>query len=906
MNESSSGLGVVTTDRRFTVRSWNAWLAAATGLAEPGVVGRSLFDVLASDRVETYRDLLTEVVETGTSRVLAPAFHHYAIACPPREPSAHYPQMQQRVTVAPLCDDGGVVGAILTIEDVTARLDRERTLAIELERDRSGALAADALGAMGSDDWRLRGAAVRSLQQAVSSDEVRHLLESLQREHHDLNVLNSALRVLIAADRSVTEPLIELLADPEPNVRMHAALALGELKGGATVAALVGALDDPDANVRFHAIEALGKCGAPEAVDRLAAIAQSGDFFVAFAAIDALARTQDARVAPRLAAMLDDPLLRPAVVDTLAVLGDEESVPALAGLINRGAAGLAAVAAALTGIHARYDADLEAGAHIQLLVRAAITPDGARHLAGTVDKREPPLAPAVTVLGWVGANAIQALIGALEVASVQATVSEAIAAIGRDAIEPLLARLDGADRDVRPIIAGLLGRLGDRRAVPALIALLSSADAELTATAAAALAGLGDPRAFEPLLGLFGHEHATVRRAAIAAVNSIGAEGAARQICGRLAHADPKVRDCALRVAGYFGFRECAAAIVDALRDPQEEVRRAAIEQLPHLDEPRALVALLAALREETPRNRAAAAHALRSADGSGVNAALRTALSDPDAWVRYFAAGSLERAQDRGAADLVAGLAANDPAIHVRIAAIRALVVLDPPRAGRMASELACHPDDDLACAAVEVLAAAGGANADDEVEDALQSPRDAVRAAAVNALGSRTTARAAEVLAWAARLTEPDTIGEQAIAGLRRIAAADDDEGRATAVGVLLDLAADGPQEDAAVAAFAGLPARIVAEVGLGLQARRVSARIAAVRALARMRQPSASEALLRALADPEATVREAAVVAFGQLGTRAAAAALFGLSAADPDQGVRRRAAIVCARYGWGQPR
>src|SRR5688572_30419994 len=99
------GLGLLTTDRELLVRSWNGWLAAVTGLPEDRVSGRPLLELIPEDRRELYRDITAEVLERGTPRVLAPAFHHYLFPCAPSSPSPHFAQMQQRVTVAPLRAD---------------------------------------------------------------------------------------------------------------------------------------------------------------------------------------------------------------------------------------------------------------------------------------------------------------------------------------------------------------------------------------------------------------------------------------------------------------------------------------------------------------------------------------------------------------------------------------------------------------------------------------------------------------------------------------------------------------------------------------------------------------------------------------------------------------------------------
>ncbi|HEX6162363.1 MAG TPA: HEAT repeat domain-containing protein, partial [Vicinamibacterales bacterium] len=673
-------LGVVTTDRSLVIRGWNEWVAEATGLAEGDVSGRSLLEFVAPERADFYRDLLTEIIDSGSARVLAPAFHHYLIACAPRTPSEHFDQMQQRVTIAPLMAGDSSVGLMITLEDVTARLDRERSLAAMLDP------ASPRTQALASDDWQVRAQAVRHLKQSASVDELRHLFGTLHRDHQNLNVLNSALHVLIAAGRTVVEPLVELLRDQAANLRMHAALALGELRAQEATSELVSTLDDPDENVRFHAIEALGRIGAAESIDPLAKIAASDNFFLAFAAIDALSKTDDARVAPLMVSLLDQELLRPAAIATLAAIGDEDCVPALARALGDGGSDAAALAAALVSIHQRYDDNFGAGAVIIETVREHVTAGGRDRLAGIVNSKETDRVAAASVLGWLGRDALDALITLVGDEQLHSSIAEGVIAAGPDSVAPLIELLDATSSRTRIAAAELLGRLGDRRAIAPLVRTLDDAEADVAAAAAAALGGLGDSAALDGLVGLFGHPSATVRRSAIAAVNAIGASTTAAAVRAVMGDANPRVRESAIRVAGYFGFRDTASVILAALADPVEDVRRAAIEQLPVLDEVDAAGRLAAAVAAESPRNRAAAAHALRLVDDPRADLALHDALQDADAWVRYYAATSLGERQSAKDDDALATLARRDPAPHVRIAAMTALGAVNPQLAARAA----------------------------------------------------------------------------------------------------------------------------------------------------------------------------------------------------------------------------
>jgi HEAT repeat protein len=901
--DAAPTLGVITTDRELAIRGWNQWMADATGVPEAAAIGRSLLDFVP-ERRDFYRDVFAEVLGSGTARVLAPAFHGCLIGCAPRTPSAHFARMQQRVTVAPLATDAGTVGVMVTIEDVTERLDHERTAAAMIPHG-TGDAPRHAAAALGSEDWRVRGAAVRHLKRAATVEELRHLFATLQRDHHDLNVLNSALRVLIGAGRTVVEPLVAMLSDEQANLRMHAALALGELHADEATPLLVNALDDPDENVRFHAIEALGRLGAADSVDPLAKIAASDNFFLAFAAIDALSKTDDARVAPLMVSLLDQELLRPAAIETLAAIGDEDCVPALALALNGPAAEPGPIASALVSVHARYDDGFGSGSFITDAVQRAVNADGRVRLATAAGVDGPHRHAVVTVLGWLGRPALEPLVALLGDEAVQRPVSESLSSIGVEAVPFLVAHLEAPIGAARAAAAGLLGRIGDRRALPALIRALDDPIAEVTAAAAAALGALGAPAAVDPLFALFAHETAAVRRAAIASVNSIGAAATAAKVRAAIASGDPRTRECAVRVAGYFGYRDSIAAITDALRDPDEDVRRAALEQLPVLDDIDAASLLGEALRSETARNRATAAHALRLVEQPQAGAALHAALHDADHWVRYYAATSLGEARfGSAAADDLAALARTDPATHVRIAAVAALGAMHGVLAAQVAAELMDDADDDLAIAAIDVLGAVHRHDAHDWLTRAARSPRPAVQLAAIRALATRPHPDSVEVLSWAAHLDDVAGVPLEAIDALRRLAVNGEQPiAQRAAVSALRELAAGGAQRRDAIAAMARLPESLVPEVASGLSAMRVATRIATADVLAAMRHPRASSELSRALRDEDPAVRAAAVSGFARLGTPAMARVIAAMRDHDPDPDVRQRAALACVRHGWG---
>ena len=97
---------------------------------------------------------------------------------------------------------------------------------------------------------------------------VETLVQTLREQHRDLSVLSSALDLLSVSDIDIVEPLIRFLEDDDTNLRIQAALILGQRRDRRAIPALIARLDDADVNVRFHVIEALGRLHAAEAARR--------------------------------------------------------------------------------------------------------------------------------------------------------------------------------------------------------------------------------------------------------------------------------------------------------------------------------------------------------------------------------------------------------------------------------------------------------------------------------------------------------------------------------------------------------------------------------------------------------------------------------------------------------------
>ena len=721
--QTRSEVGVFTTDAQLNIQVWEATLARLTGIAEESALGKALTALLPDLERRGLLKRFQRSLKEGVVEVLAPAFHHYLIACAPVNSSTHFDKMQQRVTIAPLRDDVSIQGLIVTIEDVTERLERERELATRLAQgDESARLhaaemlsgdesydAAALLGALSDDSWQVRRAAIRGVSQRAAPEAIAALLSSVVENHHNPALLNSALQVLASSEVDTLSALVELLKGPNADLRMQAALALGEQRDARSVRALIEALQDEDTNVRYHAIEALGKLKATDAIDALADIAESRDFFLAFAALEALAKIGDSKIAPRIVPLLDDELLREPAANLLGQLGDDTVVAPLTALLNTPNGPTDAIAHALATLRDRYEQQYGEGAYIADLTSREISPTGVQNL---LDALESPgkedLRSLALVLGWLkGSTVDRALTRVMGRLDLRTEIVDALVRHGAATVELLISQLSAEDLEVRRSAAVALGRIGDSTATPTLINTLN--DESLVIDAANALGQIGDPRALDGLLALLGNGDASVRQAAVSGLNSLALTGMSERIIPLLHDSDPNVRESAVKIAGYFGYRAAADALIDLSGDSNERVRCAAIEHLPFTEDERVLDVLVRASKADTPSVRAAAARALGNMDAPEAERQLIGALADEDAWVRYFSARALGRRRSPDSVAALEKVVAQEEFNHVRIAALDSLGQIGGGRVAGIAAGLVRDDDPDVARAAQGALGKSG-----------------------------------------------------------------------------------------------------------------------------------------------------------------------------------------------------
>lgn len=433
--------------------------------------------------------------------------------------------------------DGDPVTAVEILRDIG---DARATPALvsELERGRiSRALVLDALEATG--DRR----ALRPILGLLSTKDAPLRLRAME-----------ALRP-VADDVRAADILVELLGDPELEIRILAAEYLGLMRARRAVPALLARIGpEHPPRLRLAAVDALGEIGAPEAAGALLDLLGHGPRALHAAAANALIYIGDAaRVAPLLA------LARDAQAS-----GQAQAMRSLGGILRgRRAEDVREVAVSLL-----QSDDLAVSLAAIEALGAMRDPDAApalrRLLAADLHRRR----AAITALGNLGDHA---------------------------SVPALIEALDAGDDRLSGDAAWALAKLADPRALDALTRATRRRGWASTINASAALARMAPAEHAEHLLLLLQHRERLVRLNAAWGLGRMRARAALAPLrtCV-LEDASPLVRTVCARALGQVQAAKGAArdeAVTQALgrtrdQDADPRVRAAAQAALAGAFEP--------------------------------------------------------------------------------------------------------------------------------------------------------------------------------------------------------------------------------------------------------------------------------------------------------------------------------
>ncbi len=450
-------------------------------------------------------------------------------------------------------------------------------------------------------------------------------------------------------------------------------------------------LGDAEARVRRRAAQAAGRAGLREAVPGLIPLLTDPEFEVRQMAAFSLGLLGDVDAAPALVAALADvhPIVQGRAAEALGRLGRVEDAAPVAGMVR---------------------AHVEAGA-----VRDR-QPDDEQIGQGPADA----VRLGVLALGRLAvydALASVAVDGRGQPISAWWPFAAALRSVQDSRSTPALRALaSGAGRYARTFAIQALGALKAREALPDLLRMLAAVptDRGLATECLRALRQIGGPEAGAALLTVAGDPRAdTALR--IEALDGLGAlppaTGTVDALLDLVSEPDPYVRAAAFRALASADVDAFMAAIASMSSDPHWVVRAAQADGLATLGAGRGLTALFARLGDEDQRVVAPVVRALAGTGASEAVPALVAALAADDLVVRAEAARGLGRLKAAQATERLLAAVEDwrtEPHYQPRVAALEALVSLEPAAAAEPLRAALADRDWAVRVRAAELLATA------------------------------------------------------------------------------------------------------------------------------------------------------------------------------------------------------
>ncbi len=571
--------------------------------------------------------------------------------------------------------------------------------------------------------------------------------------------------VLVAYRQTEVNNILKTIAERPPDARARAVTTLIDRHR------LADALEDQPRWTQDRAVEAASAVGTEQALEALVMVKPLVDAPVA-ARIDAFLTSLGTRaVGPLVIALQDkDGAVRSAASGPLKTIG-EPSVASLMPLIDiyddavrglvsttLGGIGEPAVAPLLRvvkqdqpgpdqGPAAFRRAKSAAIAAFNAMGETAITPV----IDELIEHEDPEVRIAATdILGTVaapldeeiGARAVPPLLGRLEedpAWGVRRRAAMALAklgdtAINSGAVQPLIARLDDRQAEVRAAAAGALGTLEAEAAAQPLANLLMTNRIGATAEIATALQRIGRP-SIEPLSPALDHPDLDVRLTATQTMATIGTEDAVVPLGRALADDEARVRRAAADALRNLADERVLPQLATALGDSDSSVYYAARDALARIGRP-AVPALLQRLGDENTRIAYTAEQALSRIGDPAVEPLINLMRTSEDEDAVRWAAVALGHIGADAIEPTTNLLLDSGASTTARVGAARALGVSGSRAASAPLIEAMEQAPARVREAAVRATGEIGDERATDALVAALEDPEDTVRRAAMSVL--------------------------------------------------------------------------------------------------------------------------------------------------------------------------
>ena len=396
-------------------------------------------------------------------------------------------------------------------------------------KDRSNA---DVAALLRHADMRVRTKAQFEL---VDRGAMNELVASARQTDHQLARIHGmwGLGQMSRRDARQIEPVVDMLADGDPEIRAQAAKLVGDIRYGAASSALLPMLRDPSPRVRFFAAEALGRIRETAAIQPIIVMLRANnddDVYLRHAGVTALARigsaeplvalAADSSRAVRVAAVVALRRMRHPGVARFLADRDEYVVAEAARAINDdgGINGANADLAALLGGPSTNEPLVRREINANLLVGTAPAAQRLATYAGGTGGTDDLRAEAISALSvWPKPSRLDRVDGT------DRGIVERDSAAARAGLATIAQQVFASgSSSMQVALAQALGKLRVRDAVPTLLEKAQSAQsADVRVAALRALIVMGDTRVAGAVRTALEDKDPTVRTVALGSISSL-------------------------------------------------------------------------------------------------------------------------------------------------------------------------------------------------------------------------------------------------------------------------------------------------------------------------------------------------------------------------------------------------
>jgi HEAT repeat protein len=507
---------------------------------------------------------------------------------------------------------------------------------LELERPLTVEDITTLVDMLSDKNWRVRKAVTLVLASLDVNIVVPLLVKFLGSGNtgiQNVRFQNAAIECLTTIGQPAIPGLTVALHDPNKDVRISAANALGAIHHRDACDALIAALQDEHVNVRYAAVEALSKIPSQQSVIPLTRILESDEEWLKLPAISALGHIGDYRATPYLIKMVQQSLYRQTAIEALGNIGDERGIPCIIEALNSIDKEIRRSAVLAMENMARkldkFQAILQQPSTYRTFFRSACTEQIMHYLIEFTNEKDYTLVmAAIKLLGWSGSQeAAYVLLEKLGDEQLLEAVASALIQIGENAITPLAHAYETSKSlEKKLLIIDSLRELGGELALRLLLNYLKESKEELLVHALIkslnhqAFISLlvtdkhPEPaRYFEPILTsvkqYLKSPHPLIRAEAVYLWGQLIGVEAFDDILNATKDAHPAVRVNAIKHLGLFakGDQELTQHLIIFLSDDHPQIRRQAAISLGDSENAEAFPALLLVLDDPDAMVRRAA-----------------------------------------------------------------------------------------------------------------------------------------------------------------------------------------------------------------------------------------------------------------------------------------------------------